>query len=57
MEHIQETTNESFYYQLFLDHTPNAIETDIIFTMIEPEHADTFLGSIIGRNKHRFIFI
>ena len=33
--------DESFYYQLFLESTTNASTTDIQFTMIEPEHAES----------------
>ncbi|KOY83750.1 helix-turn-helix domain-containing protein [Lysinibacillus macroides] len=42
MEYAQEATNETFYYQLFLDHKSSSIETEIIFTMIEPEHIEAF---------------
>ncbi|MFJ7733532.1 helix-turn-helix domain-containing protein [Lysinibacillus sp. NPDC097231] len=37
----EEATDESFYYRLFLDSTTPSIETDIHFTMIEPEHPET----------------
>ena len=33
--------DESFYYQLFLESTTNASTSDIQFTMIEPEHAES----------------
>lgn len=38
----QEATDESFYYQLFLDSKTSSLETNIHFTMIEPEHAEMF---------------
>lgn len=36
----QEATEESFYYQLFLGSQTSSLETNIYFTMIEPEHSD-----------------
>ncbi|WP_238542876.1 hypothetical protein [Lysinibacillus boronitolerans] len=41
-EDAQEATNDSFYNQLFLDNKSSSIETTIHFTMIEPEHTETF---------------
>lgn len=38
----QEAANESFYNHLFLDTKSNSIETDIHFTIIEPEHTETY---------------
>ncbi|MGE7696004.1 helix-turn-helix domain-containing protein [Lysinibacillus sp. NPDC094177] len=38
----QEATDESFYYQLFLDSKTSSLETNIHFTMIEPEHSEMF---------------
>ncbi|MDM5245965.1 helix-turn-helix domain-containing protein [Lysinibacillus sp. G4S2] len=38
----QEATDESFYYQLFLDSKTSSPETTIHFTMIEPEHSEMF---------------
>lgn len=38
----QETSDESFYYRLFLDNKTSSIETNIHFTMIEPEHSEMF---------------
>ncbi|UZM99749.1 hypothetical protein OL548_06630 [Lysinibacillus sp. MHQ-1] len=42
IDDAQETANESFYNHLFLDTKSNSIETGIHFTIIEPEHAETY---------------
>lgn len=41
-DYAKEATNDSFYYQLFLDNKSNSIDHNIHFTMIEPEHNETF---------------
>ncbi|MEY9972661.1 two-component system response regulator YesN [Lysinibacillus sp. RC46] len=38
----QETTDESFYYQLFLDSKTSSLESNTHFAMIEPEHSEMF---------------
>lgn len=38
---VERATDESFYYQLFIDSKPSSIETARHFTMIEPEHSET----------------
>ncbi|WP_107950706.1 helix-turn-helix domain-containing protein [Lysinibacillus parviboronicapiens] len=34
-------TDETFYYKLFLDSETSSLDTDMHFTMIEPEHPET----------------